>query len=141
MSYTQPKAGWPHGLVFLLILILRAGLLSSSPAQAQLSSDQRASPPGQQKVAPRSGKGHAGRSASSPPGTELPSIAQPADPPSTLGPSSGPPTGPAGNASTNSAPGTPNDPAQAPIGGLGWLAAAGVAYAVRRLQKRSASKI
>lgn len=41
------------------------------------------------------------------------------------------------SASSNATPGTPGDPSQVPIDGLGWLAAAGAAYALRRLGLRS----
>ena len=44
----------------------------------------------------------------------------------------------AARTSTNSAPGMPGSPDQVPVdGGLGWLAAAGAAYAVRRLHGAS----
>lgn len=36
-------------------------------------------------------------------------------------------------ARADSGPGTPQDPSQVPIGGPEWLAAAGAAYALRRL--------
>lgn len=38
------------------------------------------------------------------------------------------------SSSASSGPGTPSDPSQVPIGGLEWLAAAGAAYALRRLR-------
>jgi hypothetical protein len=40
----------------------------------------------------------------------------------------------------STAPSMPNNPSQVPVdGGLGWLAAAGAAYAARRLHQRSSS--
>lgn len=46
-------------------------------------------------------------------------------------------SGGGGEASASSGPGTPEDPNQVPIGGLEWLAAAGVVYALRRLGLQS----
>jgi len=54
------------------------------------------------------------------------------------GPSGEATTASGSGANTNSPPGTPGEPAQAPVGGLEWLAAAGAAYAVNRLRRRSA---
>jgi hypothetical protein len=46
--------------------------------------------------------------------------------------------GSAAATTNNTAPGMPADPSQVPVdGGLGWLAAAGAAYAARRLHQRS----
>lgn len=40
-----------------------------------------------------------------------------------------------GRRAESSAPGMPEDPSQVPLGGTGWLAAAGAAYALNRLRK------
>lgn len=43
-----------------------------------------------------------------------------------------------GSSNASSPPGTPDDPPQVPVdGGLGWLAAAGAAYAANRLRKKA----
>jgi len=108
-------------------------LLSCGPVQAQVQDSRHNLPSAQ---APQ--RTHPHHSAPSIPGTGLPPATRPADPPSTQGPSLHP-TGPRGNAQT-STPGMPGDPAQAPVdGGLGWLAAAGAAYAANRLRKQSTS--
>lgn len=44
-----------------------------------------------------------------------------------------------GSASTSSNPGTPDNPDQVPIGGLGWLLATGVGYGAYRLRASSLS--
>ena len=45
-----------------------------------------------------------------------------------------------GMMNNSTAPGMPNDPSQVPVdGGLGWLAAAGAAYAASRLRKKNGS--
>ena len=122
------------------ILGLCALLLACGPVQAQLHHSRRTAPAVRESAPqPRTGQGaRAQRSAPSIPGATLPKATRPADPPSTLGPPS-PPTGPQGNAKA-SAPNMPDGASQVPVdGGLGWLAAAGAAYAANRLRKRSRS--
>ena len=108
-------------------------LLSTTPAQAQ----PRGQAPAQQRAAPPSGGGQApartGRSGAV--GTELPSSAEPSRPSSSFGQRPGGSNTPGGTAQTND-PGTPGDPTQdVPLGGAEWLAAAGAAYAIKRLRE------
>ena len=125
---------------FLSVCIL---LPTSRSVQAQ-------SPPGQgaessvQIPAPRPGAAHNSRSARphrpppSIPGATLPPAARSPTPSSGRN-SSRSSTVPQGNANS-SVPEMPDDPAQAPVdGGIGWLAAAGAAYAANRLRKEATS--
>jgi hypothetical protein len=71
-------------------------------------------------------------------GTELPSSAEPSRPSSSFGQRPGGSNTPGGTAQTND-PGTPGDPTQdVPLGGAEWLAAAGAAYAIKRLREEGA---
>lgn len=136
-SLTRAKIGpvISVGILGLCVLLLTCG-----PVQAQSQHGRRTAPTVRES-APQPGAGQgarAQRSAPSIPGATLPEATRPADPPPTLGPPSRP-TGPRGSAKT-SAPGMPGTPDQVPVdGGLGWLAAAGVAYAANRLRKQSTS--
>lgn len=77
-----------------------------------------------------------GRPSSQIPGATLPEAFRPTAPPSS------PPTSgasrPQSHSGSSQSPHLPIAPTQVPVdGGLGWLAAAGAAYAARRLQRRS----
>ena len=72
------------------------------------------------------------------PGTDLPSAAEPARPPSSFGQPSAGSNPPGGTAQMNTGPDLPDEddgPNQVPLGGAEWLAAAGAAYALKRLRK------
>lgn len=70
------------------------------------------------------------------PGASVPSAFEPADPPSL--PRRPKNRAPMQGKALNQGPGLPKNPSQVPVdGGLGWLAAAGAAYAVRRLHIQS----
>ena len=127
----MPNSECPVKTVPLLkmSLLLPSLLLFCGPVQAQVQEGRHNLPSAQAPQPPS----HA---APSIPGTDLPPAARPADPPSAPGRTYS--SGTRGPAKT-SAPDTPADPAQAPIdGGLGWLAAAGAAYAANRLRKQAA---
>lgn len=126
-----------HSLFCLLCLLMLAG----EPATAQDRGRARPSvrsTPSQHRGGSAVQRGRIDRPFSEAPGMALPSATRPSDPPS-FGPS---PRGanPAGaGAQTNDGPTMPNNPPQAPIGGAEWLAAAGAAYALNRLQKSEAT--
>ena len=116
-------------LGFILLALGLPETHAQSPRGQQAPTHQRTAPsPGAQSAPARPG-------GSDPAGTRLPSYAQPSNPPSSFG------QPPGGNSSSgqaqtsSSAPGTPGQPAQAPLGGAEWLAAAGAAYALNRLRK------
>ncbi len=126
------------------IVLGSIGLLlgAAEPAAAQ---DRGRTAPSVQSAPSPYGTGAAGqrrgadRSVSEVPGTELPSATRPADPPAIGTPPAGRETGPRGSPRT-SAPGMENPPAQAPLGGAEWLAAAGAAYALNRLRKEGSEE-
>ncbi|MFB6273214.1 MAG: hypothetical protein ABEL51_10010 [Salinibacter sp.] len=117
-------------------LLLGGG--ESAVAQDRGRAPSMRSAPSQYGTGSAGQRRRADRSISEVPGTELPSAARPADPPAVGMPPAGRETGPRGSART-SAPGMEDSPAQAPIGGAKWLAAAGAAYALNRLRKRESS--
>lgn len=101
-------------------------LLFAQPALAQSANPGRRAP-SHRSPAPSGGQAPARSPAA---GTRPPSWAESKAPPASHGRKSG------GTPRTNSAPGLPgDDPSNVPLGGAEWLAAAGAAYAVRRLQK------
>jgi hypothetical protein len=113
--------------IWILFAAVGLTLVSSAPTQAQSAPHRSARP------APPSGQ-QAQRSrpqSSSPAGSGVPSWAESASPPSYK-------QSPRGRSRPQSAPapGPGDDPDNVPLGGAEWLAAAGAAYAVRRLQKR-----
>ena len=97
------------------LLGLTAVLLLAAPANAQPSERQRVAP------------------SPNVPGATVPDWAESEAPlPSPGSPPSARPK--------NTVPAPPSSPSQAPVdGGLGWLAAAGAAYAISRLRRRSES--
>jgi len=109
--------------LFTVAAGLLAGLLLLTVGPAQAQAPERA--PAQEHRSPSQ--------TGNPAGTGVPGYAEPADPPSSFGSPSTGATTPGGMAQTN-APGTPNDPSQVPLGGAEWLAAAGAAYAIKRLR-------
>lgn len=114
---------------------LSIGLFATAPVHAQIHDD-----PGALRPADRSGSPV---STAAPPSVPPPSASRSEDVrvPDWAAPKAPPPSfgqHPGGRATTNAAPTMPGGPAQAPVdGGLGWLAAAGAAYAVRRLYRQS----
>lgn len=138
--FRLPKA--PPSVVQVGAIGLCLVLCALDPVEAQsreYSEFRSASGPsaGQQQTGHANQEGRSNRSAPAP-GMGLPPAARPADPPSTLGrPSPAGPSGLRGKASPSS-PTMPGDPTQTPVdGGLGWLAAAGAAYALRRLRMQT----
>ena len=124
---------FPHAEIGRIVATSALGLCilltACGPVQAQ--PDDRRPAPSAQAPVPSTQDQRSVRV----PGTDLPSAAEPARPPSSLGQ---PPAGsnaPGGMAQSNNAPSTPQAPAQAPLGGAEWLAAAGAAYALNRLRK------
>jgi len=107
----------PHVVFCLAVGALLAVLFILPPAQAQTRSER---PPTQQSPDASSNV--------DPPGTSVPSYAEPSTP-------SSPDRSPEAAQTQQSDPGTPSDPAQAPIGGLGWLAAGAAGYGAYRLRK------
>ena len=103
------------GLLAGLAVLAAAPARAQTPRQAPAQEHRSPSPTG------------------NPAGTGVPDYAEPA-PPSPQGSRSGGARSPGTSAQTND-PGTPTEPTQTPLGGAEWLAAAGAAYAIRRLRR------
>jgi hypothetical protein len=117
--------GW--GLCALLVLGL-VGAAETSRAQSGRSADPtpQTHAPGQpldEHNAEAPGRGEV-------PGTGLPSAAEPAPPPAPTGPSAD------GAPASTHAPALPDDPAQAPLPGIGWLLAAALGYGAYRVRRQ-----
>jgi hypothetical protein len=114
------------------------GLLlgAAEPAAAQ---DRGRAAPSVRSMPSQQGMGSSVQRNGGAPGTELPEATRPADPLAIGTPPAGRETGPRGSPRT-SAPGMENPPAQAPLGGAEWLAAAGAAYALNRLRKEGSEE-
>ena len=115
------------GALGLCILLMACGPVRAQP-------NDRRPAPSAQASAPSTQDQRGVRA----PGTDLPSAAKPARPPSSFDqpPAGSNPSG--GTAQINTGPGLPGDndgPNQVPLGSAEWLAAAGAAYALRRLRK------
>ena len=112
------------GALGLCILLMACGPVRAQP-------NDRRPAPSAQASAPSTQDQRGVRA----PGTDLPSAAEPARPPSSFDQPPASSNPPGGTAQSNNAPGTPQKPSQTPLGGAEWLAAAGAAYALKRLRK------
>ena len=139
----QRRSLFSMGLIASLFLAWTLAPPAQAQSRSQAPSAQR--PSGGQSVpapayhAPSSNRGTMGgaeRSIRGHGSTGLPGWAAPSSPPSSFGNRGSRAPGMMNNA----APGMPNSPSQVPVdGGLGWLAAAGAAYAASRLRKTNGS--